>query len=285
MATVPRVGVQVIVSRPKAPSLVLLGQRKGGYGDGLWALPGGHLEFGESFEEAASRELLEETGLRAFHPTYWDSYNTVDEKAGTHYVQIAVMAHGFSGSPRVLEPDKCYALDWFDVASLPDRVFPPSVKFLRRLADSLSSAGSREQREEACVVVYRGEEALRASRYVVYHLAGPVPEMRVRLGRLGEASDRQMRTYSAESVHDLEVLLVGDLKKRLAHGYSYAYVSSGWSYDHVASLLPGFRPVGEAGVAADGFAEQVSMVVARGHAAQQLSLFVSDQSSERFSDG
>lgn len=33
--------------------------------DGLWDLPGGHMEAGESLEETASRELLEETGLTA----------------------------------------------------------------------------------------------------------------------------------------------------------------------------------------------------------------------------
>ena len=42
---------------------LLLGLRKSSHGCGTWCPPGGHLEYGESFEQAASRETLEETGL------------------------------------------------------------------------------------------------------------------------------------------------------------------------------------------------------------------------------
>ncbi len=68
----PRVGVGVIVVRT---GRVLLGLRQGSHGEGTWALPGGHLEFGETVPACAARELLEETGLvaTAFRPAPYTS--------------------------------------------------------------------------------------------------------------------------------------------------------------------------------------------------------------------
>ncbi|SPO26619.1 uncharacterized protein UTRI_03910_B [Ustilago trichophora] len=58
---VPRVGVAVYVINEKGH--VLVGKRTGSHGAGTLALPGGHLELHESFQECAAREVLEETGL------------------------------------------------------------------------------------------------------------------------------------------------------------------------------------------------------------------------------
>lgn len=45
---------------------VLLIQRARAPWSGMWSLPGGRLEPGETAEQAAEREILEEVGLRAF---------------------------------------------------------------------------------------------------------------------------------------------------------------------------------------------------------------------------
>jgi 8-oxo-dGTP pyrophosphatase MutT (NUDIX family) len=57
----PRVGLAVFLVDDRG--YVLIGKRKGAHGSGTLALPGGHLEWNESFEECATRELLEETGV------------------------------------------------------------------------------------------------------------------------------------------------------------------------------------------------------------------------------
>lgn len=49
---ITRVGIGVFVCKN---GKFLMGRRKGSHGDGDWSIPGGHLEFGETFEQTAAR--------------------------------------------------------------------------------------------------------------------------------------------------------------------------------------------------------------------------------------
>jgi 8-oxo-dGTP diphosphatase len=65
----PRVGVGAVVIRDNK---ILLIKRGIAPSKGLWAIPGGNLELGETLREAAEREIMEETGvlIKAGDPVY-----------------------------------------------------------------------------------------------------------------------------------------------------------------------------------------------------------------------
>ncbi|KAI2896928.1 hypothetical protein CBS76997_4883 [Aspergillus niger] len=108
----PRVGVGVFVINHKGQ--LVLGQRKSSHGAGTWALPGGHLEFNESFEDCAAREVLEETGLNVRDIQFLTATNDIMKDEGKHYVTVFVACTvvGDDAQPEVLEPHKCEQWKW-----------------------------------------------------------------------------------------------------------------------------------------------------------------------------
>ncbi|XVF42973.1 hypothetical protein PTKIN_Ptkin02bG0003000 [Pterospermum kingtungense] len=132
---VPRVGVAVFVLKGKS---ILLGRRQSSstsIGDSTFALPGGHLEFGESFEECGARELEEETGLKIEKPEFLTVTNNLflEEPKPAHYVIIFLRAALADPDqvPQNLEPTKCDGWDWYDWNNLPQPLFWPLEKMVR----------------------------------------------------------------------------------------------------------------------------------------------------------
>ncbi len=100
------------------------------HGEGTWTLPGGKLHFGESFEEAACREVLEETGIMIDKKTLRVISITNDMVSDAHFVTIGLFAET-DDEPRVMEPDEIVEWRWFSFSALPNPIFPPSEKMIK----------------------------------------------------------------------------------------------------------------------------------------------------------
>jgi len=116
-----QVGLGVIVVDNKT-NRVLMGERKGSHAAGAMSFPGGGLEFGESWEAGALRELAEECGpdfrvrLRRFNDYRLEYFVTNDimPQFDKHYITIFVLAEWLGGEPINTEPEKCCGWRWID---------------------------------------------------------------------------------------------------------------------------------------------------------------------------
>ncbi len=97
-------------------------------GAGTWTMPGGKLNFGETFEEGAKREVLEETGIEVSEVDVMCIHQDIIKTA--HFVTIGLFAKVFTRSPRVMEPDEITKWEWFDLDNLPIPMYPPAQKVL-----------------------------------------------------------------------------------------------------------------------------------------------------------
>ena len=94
----PRVAVGAVVFKDDC---VLLVRRKNPPAKGMWAIPGGKINFAESLQTAAEREVYEETGLvvKAAVPVF--SFDVIErDEVGNiqfHYVIVDLKAEYLSG--------------------------------------------------------------------------------------------------------------------------------------------------------------------------------------------
>ena len=136
----PRVGVGVFVFRD---GKFLIGQRRGSHGAGSWSVPGGHLEFGETPEQTAIREVREETGLEIAHVAFAAVTNDIFSDENKHYLTVWMKAEWTANEPKIMEPDKFIEQRWVDFDSLPEPLFLPWAQLLEsEFIDSLRSYAS-----------------------------------------------------------------------------------------------------------------------------------------------
>lgn len=97
----PLVGLGVVMLKPGA---VLLVRRGKAPNPGAWSIPGGAQKLGETAEDGARRELMEETGLRAERLMLVANVDSITRDAAGlvqyHYTILDFVAEWAGGEPQ-----------------------------------------------------------------------------------------------------------------------------------------------------------------------------------------
>jgi len=119
----PAVTADVAVLRLEEVPEILLVERKHPPFKGSWALPGGFMEIEETLEEAARRELMEETGIKAEELIRYESYDVPGrDPRGRTITQVFILIWKEEmGKPKANSDAR--DVRWFDLTKLPQLAF------------------------------------------------------------------------------------------------------------------------------------------------------------------
>jgi 8-oxo-dGTP diphosphatase len=123
----PVPGVVVVLEQD---GTVLLGKRKGGFGEGKWGLPQGYIEFDEDFLTAAIREVKEETGLEV---EIRSIVNVVSNLLSPRLQTLAIVLLATVVAGELCAGDDLETLEWVSLSGpLPDMAFEADVHIIER---------------------------------------------------------------------------------------------------------------------------------------------------------
>lgn len=121
----PLLTVDLIIEVDKGKKIVLIKRKNPPYG---WALPGGFVEYGETVEEAALREAMEETGLEVELKRQFHTYSDPSRDPRGHMVSVVLIGVG-RGNLRGGD-DACEARA-FDLSDLPQDIVFDHAKIIQ----------------------------------------------------------------------------------------------------------------------------------------------------------
>src|SRR5918911_121732 len=116
----PSVTVDVVIFTLQERELhVLLVKRKHWPFEGRWALPGGFVQMDESLEQAARRELEEETGVRDIYMEQLYTFGDPQRDPRTRVISVAYIALVRADLQTLRVSDESTDVRWFPVRALP----------------------------------------------------------------------------------------------------------------------------------------------------------------------
>ena len=108
--------------------------------NGMWCVPGGALELGETLEEGLRREVKEETSLDIFNPQLFDVkaglHMVYPNKDEVYYTDVVYEINEYVGE---LKPDtESEVLVWTPIDKLPDNIMPTQIEYIEKFINSLT---------------------------------------------------------------------------------------------------------------------------------------------------
>ena len=108
----------------KENQVLLMKRANTGYCDGMYSMPAGHIETGESPTEAIVREAQEEVGVVLNVDAINCVYTQYNGSNKNDYANFFFVANQWGGEIANLEPEKCSELYWCDQDNLPENLTP-----------------------------------------------------------------------------------------------------------------------------------------------------------------
>lgn len=110
---------------------------------GVWCVPGGALEIGESLEEGLKREVKEETSLEIFNPKLFDVRSNIHivypNEDEVYYTEVIYEVSEYEGNLKLDE--ESIELKWFQIEELPDNISPIQIEIIKKFVATLKIGG------------------------------------------------------------------------------------------------------------------------------------------------
>lgn len=107
--------------------ILMIKRANTGFMDGMFSVPAGKLDQGETIHQALVRETKEEVGIDVSLDHTWMKHASILHRfseLGTVALDFFIRLHEFSGKPCNMEPKKCDEVTWVPLKSIPENTVP-----------------------------------------------------------------------------------------------------------------------------------------------------------------
>lgn len=117
--------------------ILMMKRKNTGYMDGMYAFVAGHVEEGESLKQAMIREAKEEAGINVDEKDL-EFICGIREKSHCRYINFFFKTDKYSGTPKIMEEDKCESLEWIDIDKIPENTIEAEKRAIYNYFNNIS---------------------------------------------------------------------------------------------------------------------------------------------------